>query len=124
MGRPLHELMLEDFHAIPDEEQNELPYDDLLTLRAQAYKQHVEKMATPAPIDAFVKTMVRRFGPTVTIWKNTVDDWRVALLLATWGEEPAHWPAEFGPVEIEYARKWAAGRTPGGPVVVTYHPNK
>lgn len=97
-----------------------LPYAQILMIRAQEYKDHVAAMENPAEIDAFVATMTTRFGPKVKVWQNVVEDWRIALLLAQWGEAVEHWPAIFGRQEIAYAQQWAAGRTPRGSVVVTY----
>lgn len=107
-------------HFTPDE-QKELPYAELLTLRADAYRRHVAAMAVPAELVTWAKRMAQRYGPQVRVWQNTLP-WLEALMVARYGEEPSSWPADFSLDDVDRALAWMRGRrvgtmkgrTPGG----------
>ncbi len=111
-------LKLEHFTA---DEQKELPYAELLTLRADAYRRHVAAMAVPDALATWATRMSQRYGPKVRIWQNTLP-WLEALMVARYGEEPSTWPAEFSGDDVDRALAWMRGRrvgtmkgrTPGG----------
>lgn len=111
-------------HFTPDE-QKELPYAELLALRADAYRRHVSAMtAVPPDLAKWAGRMAQRYGPTVQIWQNRLP-WLEALMVARYGEEPSTWPAEFDQADTDRALAWmrgrrvgaAKGRTPAG---ITY----
>lgn len=92
-----------------------LTYADVVAARTAAYRRHIAAMEVPAPLAAFVDTMTRRFGSTVKVWANADLGWLEALLVGLHGEEPAHWPTAFGPVELRRAARWVkSGAAPKG----------
>lgn len=109
-----------DRRQLPDytaEELLELPYEQILRLRAAEYRRSVNHMDVPHELIAWVDLMTRRFGPTVRVWKNTIG-WLEALMVVRYGEDPMQWPAAFSPDDIKRARLWSAkGKTPKG---ITY----
>jgi len=89
------------------EEQNTLPYSELATLRKDAYRRRMARIKMPDVIQAWAERMGKRFGPRVYMHRireiNGVQldpelfvfDWPTALMILRWGQEPAHWPAQF-----------------------------
>ena len=104
-------LSLDDLTA---EEERDLPYSIKLDLRATAYRARVGTMVVPPQLASWAKTMAKRYGPEVRIHQNTLP-WLEALMVARYGEEPAHWPAAFSADDVTRAIAWMRkGRQPRG----------
>jgi hypothetical protein len=97
---------LEDYTA---DELKDLDYIDLLALRADAYRRHIEKMDVPERLADWAQRMTKRYGPVVKVWRNRLP-WLSALMVVRYGEDPIQWPPAFTDEDIDRADAWARGR--------------
>jgi hypothetical protein len=100
--------VLEDYTA---EEQTYLDYAILCKLRAAAYVRVVDDMVTPLALVSWAEAMTAQYGPTCRIHAHELS-WLPTLRVVRWGEEPAHWPADWDDADLKRAADWLAGDHP------------
>jgi hypothetical protein len=91
------------------DELKDLPYHEILRLRADAFRRHVAKMTVPETLVSWAAVMAKRYGPKVRVWQNTVP-WLEALMIVRYGEDPMQWPPAFSAEDQARAVAWAKGK--------------
>ena len=97
----------------PDDQAN-MKYEDLLTLRRAAYAEHVQGMDIPVELKEWAAIMQARFGSAFKIWHNTYTSWIVGLMVVRYSEAIDHWPEAFTKEDVKRAQAWAKGQLPAG----------
>ncbi len=100
--------------SMPVEKQNEMPYDELVTLRANAFEEHVAAMPLPQVLKEWAALMQARYGDQVRVHLVTYRSWLVALMVVRYGEAIEHWSGKFTEEDCSRAVAWAHGKIPYG----------
>lgn len=96
---------LKDFSS---DEQRDIPYPVLMTLRREAYAEHITGMDIPPGLQRWADAMTARHGPMVGVWQNIMP-WLEAFMVVRYGEEPTSWPQEFSSFDVVRAERWLKG---------------